>query len=80
MINYQLNNIISFCDAILDDNKEKNGKYFPNLNIKIRSLRNTDLRNSLVIVTSSSLISGRKLNQLLFDKKARIIINPTLSL
>ena len=81
IINYQLNNIISLCDAILDDDKEKIGKYFPNLNIRIKSLRNTDLKNSLVITTSTaSSISTRKINQLLFDKKPRIIINPSLTL
>jgi len=80
MINYQLKNIISCCDAILDDDKGKIGKYFPNLNVKIKSLRNTDLTNSLVIVTTPSVISARKLNQLIFEKKARIIINPTLTL
>jgi hypothetical protein len=81
IINYQLNNIISLCDAILDDDKEKIGKYFPNLNIRIKSLRNTDLKNSLLITTSTaSSISTRKINQLLFDKKPRIIINPSLTL
>ena len=69
------------CDAILDDDKEKIRKYFPNLNIRIKSLRNTDLKNSLVITTSTaSSISTRKINQLLFDKKPRIIINPSLTL
>jgi hypothetical protein len=69
------------CDVILDDDKKKIGKYFPNLNIRIKSLRNTDLKNSLVITTSTaSSISTRKINQLLFDKKPRIIINPSLTL
>jgi cyclopropane-fatty-acyl-phospholipid synthase len=81
IINYQLNNIISLCNAILDDDKEKIGKYFPNLNIRIKSLRNTDLKNSLVITTSTaSSISTRKINHLLFDKKPSIIINPSLTL
>ena len=39
VINYHLNNLFSKIDGILDDDKSKVNKYFPNITKKIVSLK-----------------------------------------
>ena len=40
IIDYQLNNLFSYVDNILDDDNSKIGKYFPNIGTQIKSLKN----------------------------------------
>ena len=80
ILNYHLKDILGLTDNILDDNKKKFNKYFPNINSQIKSLKNTDLTNAVVIIASTaSSITTRKLVSLVDNKKAKIIIVPTLS-
>ena len=45
IIDYQLKKLFNTVDNILDDDTKKIGKFFPNINAKIKSLKNTDLKN-----------------------------------
>ena len=80
VLNYQLNGLLNLVDNILDDDKNKINKYFPNINSKIKSLKKTNLNNSVVIISSTaSSITTRKLISIVEKKNAKIIIVPTLS-
>ena len=80
IINYHLDNLFSKIDGILDDDKSKVGKYFPNVKNKIMSLKNTNISNTVVIVAPvASSITTRKLISLVDKRNPKIIIVPTLS-
>lgn len=80
MINYHTNGLINKAEAILDDDKGKIGKYFLNINTKIMKLKNVDLKNSICLVACvASAISTRKIISILTDKKAEIILTPTIT-
>lgn len=80
VLNYQLNGLLNLVDNILDDDKNKINKYFPNINSKIKSLKKTNLNNSVAIISSTaSSITTRKLISIVEKKNAKIIIVPTLS-
>ena len=80
IINYHLDNLFSKIDGILDDDKSKVGKYFPNVKNKIMSLKNTNISNAVVIVAPvASSITTRKLISLVDKRNPKIIIVPTLS-
>lgn len=80
LVNYYMRGIISKADGILDDDKNKIGKYFANINTKILNLQNTDLKHSVCLVACvASAIATRKIISILNDKKAEIILVPTLT-
>lgn len=80
LVNYHLNGILNSCDKLLDDDKRKINKFFPNINVPIKSLKNADLRKSLAIVCSTaSSITTRKLIEVCKTKNANIILIPSLS-
>ena len=80
VINYHLNNLFSKIDGILDDDKSKVNKYFPNITKKIVSLKNTNISNTVVIIAPvASSITTRKLISLVDKRNPKIIIVPTLS-
>ncbi len=80
ILDYHLNGLIKLSDNILDDDKEKINKYFPNIRSKIKSLKNTDLTNAVVIISATaSSITTRKLVSIVENKKSKIIIVPSLS-
>lgn len=80
ILNYHLKGLLDLTDNILDDDKKKFNKYFPNINSKIKSLSKTDLTDSVVIIAATaSSITTRKLISLVDNKKAKIIIVPTLT-
>ena len=80
IINYHLDNLFSKIDGILDDDKSKVNKYFPNIKNKIMSLKNTNISNTVVIVAPvASSITTRKLISLVDKRNPKIIIVPTLS-
>ena len=80
ILNYHLKGLIGLADNILDDDTIKINKYFPNINSKIKSLKKTDLTNAVVIIASTaSSITIRKLTSIVDNKKAKIIIIPSLS-
>ena len=80
ILNYQLKGVLDLTDNILDDDKRKFNKYFPNIKSKIKSLKRTNLTDAVVIIASTaSSITTRKLISIVDNKKAKIIIVPTLS-
>ena len=80
LVNYHLKNNLNMCDGLLDDDKSKINKFFPNIEVPIRSLKNTDLTKSLVIVCSTaSSVTTRKLIEICKAKNANIILVPSLS-
>ena len=80
IIDYQLKKLFNTVDNILDDDTKKIGKFFPNINAKIKSLKNTDLKKSVVIIASvASSVTTRKLISIVDKKNANIIIVPSLS-
>ena len=80
IVNYHLDGIFEKVEAILDDDKSKQNKYFLNINKKITGLKNKDLKNSICIIsTISSAIVTRKLTNILEKKQAEIILVPTLT-
>ena len=80
VINYHLNNLFSKIDGILDDDKSKVNKYFPNIKNKIISLKYTKISDAVVIIAPvASSITTRKLVSLVDKRNPKIIIIPTLS-
>ena len=80
VLNFQLNGLFNMVDNILDDDKNKINKYFPNINAKIKSLKKTKLNNAVAIISSTaSSITTRKLISIVEKKNAKIIVVPTLS-
>tara|TARA_Y100000590_G_scaffold439667_1_gene563996 strand:+ start:16448 stop:17647 length:1200 start_codon:yes stop_codon:yes gene_type:complete len=80
IIDYHLDGLIGKADAILDDDPNKINKYFANINTKIINLKNTDLRKSICLIAPvASAIITRKLISVLEQKKAEIILTPTLT-
>ncbi len=80
LVNYHLNGILNICDGLLDDDKSKINKFFPNINVPIKSLKNTDLTKSLAIICSTaSSVTTRKLVEVCKAKNANIILIPSLS-
>lgn len=80
ILNHQLKGLLNICDNILDDDKSKIDKYFPNINSKIKSLKETDLKNSIIIISATaSSVTIRKLVSVVDKKNPKIIIIPTLS-
>ena len=80
VLNYQLNGLLNLVDNILDDDKNKINKYFPNIKAKIKSLKKTNLKNAVAIISSTaSTITTRKLISIVEKKNAKIIVVPTLS-
>jgi len=81
IVNYHLNNLLKDFDGILDDDKNKLNKFYPNLDTKISSLRKTDLTNSVAVICSTaSSVTTRKLVDICTLKKAKIIIIPSMTL
>ena len=80
VINYHLNNLFSKIDGILDDDKSKVNKYFPNIKNEIKSLKNTDISNAVIIVAPvASSITTRKLISVVDKRNPKIILVPALS-
>lgn len=80
ILNYQLDNLFNETDNILDDDKRKINKYFPNINSKIKSLKKANLKNAIIIISSTaSSLSTRKLISIAEKKGAKIIIVPSLT-
>ena len=80
IIDFHLKKLFNIVDNILDDDKKKIGKFVPNINAKIKSLNNTDLKKSVVIIASvASSVTTRKLISIVDKKNANIIIVPSLS-
>ena len=80
ILDYHLDGLINKAVAILDDDPNKINKYFENINTKIISLKNTDLRKSICLVAPvASAITTRKLISVLKQKEAEIILVPTLT-
>ena len=50
LVNYHLGGLLNIANGILDDDKRKIGKYFPGINVKITSLKNTNLKDSICLV------------------------------
>ena len=74
-----IDSLLNLVDNILDDDKNKINKYFPNIKSKIKSLKKTNLNNSVAIISSTaSSITTRKLISIV-EKNAKIIIVPSLS-
>ena len=80
LINYHLNNIMSKANGILDDDKKKVGKFFPGINTKIKPLKNTNVENSICLIAPvASTLTCRKLVEVLKNKKAEVILLPTIT-
>jgi len=80
LVNYHMDNIVNKAHAILDDDRNKIDKYFPGIKPKIKSLKKTDLKNSLCMVGPvASAITTRKIVAILAEKKAEFILTPTLT-
>tara|TARA_B100000989_G_scaffold127405_1_gene94580 strand:- start:340 stop:1509 length:1170 start_codon:yes stop_codon:yes gene_type:complete len=80
VLNYHLNGLLNLAENILDDDKRKINKFLPNINSKIKSLSKTNIENAVVIITSTaSSITVRKLLTILIKKNPKIIIIPALS-
>ena len=80
LVNYHLGGLLNIANGILDDDKRKIGKYFPGINVKITSLKNTNLKDSICLVGPiASSITTRKLINILGEKQPDQIISPTIS-
>ena len=80
LVNYHLGGLLNIANGILDDDKRKIGKYFPGINVKITSLKNTNLKDSICLVGPiASSITTRKLINILGKKQPDQIISPTIS-
>ena len=80
IIDFQLKKLFNTVDNILDDDPKKIGKFFPNINTKIKSLKKTNLKKAVVIIASvASSVTTRKLVSIVDKKNANIIIVPSLS-
>ena len=80
LLNYHMNGLINKANAILDDDNHKIGKYFANINTRILSLREADLKNSICLIAPvASAIITRRLVSILNNKHAEIILVPTLT-
>ena len=81
LVNYHLNNLLKDFDGILDDDKNKLNKFYPNLSTKISSLKNADLSNAVAVICSTaSSVTTRKLVEVCRLKNAKIIIIPSMTL
>ena len=80
LINYHMDNIVNKAYAILDDDKEKIGKYFSGIKPQIKLLEKADLTNSVCLVGPVfSAITVRKIVAILTEKKAEFVLTPTLT-
>ena len=67
-------------NGILDDDKKKVGKFFPGINTKIKPLKNTNVENSICLIAPvASTLTCRKLVEVLKNKKAEVILLPTIT-
>ena len=77
IVNYHLDGLLNKAEAILDDDKNKQNKYFLSINTKISSLKKTNLKRSVCLIsTISSAIVTRQLTDILKKKRAEIILVP----
>ena len=80
ILNYHMNKIMNKADAILDDDLNKIGKFFPGIKPKISSMKKADLKNSICLIASvNSHITTRKITNVLIDKQAGIILLPAIT-
>jgi|TARA_B110000211_G_scaffold26165_1_gene26727 hypothetical protein len=80
LINYHMKGIFKKAKFILDDDKEKIGKYFGGINVKISKLRNVNLKNAVCLIAPvASVIVTRKLFSMLSSKNADTIIVPKIN-
>ena len=79
IIDYHLDGLISKLDKILDDDKKKINKYFPNIKTKIKNFKVEKLENAVTIITTTaSTITTRKLISITLKKKAALVFVPSL--
>ena len=72
---YHLNNDLSFLDYIVDDNKQRNNRIYPNLKTKIKYYNEKLITGKNVLITA---LDGTKIiSKKLKNKKVRFI-NPLL--
>ena len=80
IIDYHMNGIFKKAKLILDDDKEKIGKYFGGINKKISKLRNVSLENAVCLIAPvASVIVTRKLFNMLTKRNADTIIVPKIN-
>ncbi len=80
ILNYHMNGIINKANGILDDDRNKIGKYFPNINTKILQMKNTSLKGSVCLIGCvHSHVTTRKIISILTQKRAEIILLPTIT-
>ena len=80
ILNYHMNGIINKANGILDDDKNKIGKYFPNINTKILQMKSTSLKGSVCLIGCvHSHVTTRKIINILIQKRAEIILLPTIT-
>ena len=81
LVNYHLNDLLKDFDGILDDDKNKLNKFYPNLSTKISSLKKADLSNAVAVICSTaSSVTTRKLVEVCRLNNAKIIIIPSMTI
>lgn len=81
IIDYHLDGLISKLDKILDDDKKKINKYFPNIKTKIKNFKAEKLENAVTIITTTaSTITTRKLISITLKKKVALVFVPSLTI
>lgn len=73
ILSYHLHNDFSFLESIIDDNKDKDGLYYPNLPVTIKhSSRINSLEDSIVVVTGVNF--ARDISRRLIELNPKIIV------